>query len=131
VLEFLDQEAMDIILSAEVIFSIVFTVSLFIIVHSLLSFLRQSGGLYTRLAEIEGEMDVLQASIPGKLERIGTMRRSMEPLQQEFRQIQAYHARLIHLERKWEEEQRQKELEEEEENAKMGARRRLGLDRFI
>ncbi|MFC1526627.1 hypothetical protein ACFL6X_07455 [Candidatus Latescibacterota bacterium] len=130
-LEFLDKEAIDIILSAEVIFSIVFTVSLFIIVHSLLGFLRQSGGLYTRLAEIEAEMSVLQASIPVKLERIRTIRRSMEPLQQDFRKVQAYHAHLIHLERKWEKDAQQQEEEEEEEQGKKITRRRLGLDRFI
>ena len=128
---FLDRDALDIILSAEVIFAAIFTLSLFIAVHSILTFLRQSGGLYTRLAEIDAEMDVLQASIPGKLERIRTRRRTLDPLQDEFKKIREYHARLLHLLRRAEEEERRQEESEEEEKDKRIQRKKLGLDAYI
>ncbi len=100
-LDFLQRgEVLEIILSAEVIFSAVFTLALFIVVHAVLTFLRHSGELYTRLAQIDADLNVLHASIPGKLERITQRRRELEPLQADFRQIQSYYARLQHLERK-------------------------------
>ena len=40
----------SIIFSAEVLFSAIFTLSLFIAVHALVTFMRQSTALYTRLA---------------------------------------------------------------------------------
>ena len=125
------REVLDIILSAEVVFSAVFTLALFIVVHSVLMFLRQSGALYTRLAQIDAELNVLHASIPGKLERITHLRRELEPLQADFRKIQAYYARLQHLERKWMEKEAAKEEEEESEKDKRIQRQKLGLDRFI
>jgi len=84
------REVLDIILSSKVVFSAVFTLALFIVVHSVLMFMRQSGELYTRLAQIDADLNVLHASIPGKLERITQLRRDLEPLQADFRQIQAY-----------------------------------------
>ena len=119
------------ILSAEVIFSAIFTMSLFIAVHSLLGFMRQSNGLYTRLAQIEAELNVLQASIPGKLERIRTMRQDLAPLKDEFKKIQEYYSRLQHIDRRWTAEQAEKERDEEQEDDNKIQRRRMGLDRFI
>lgn len=130
-LTFLDRDVVNIILSAEVIFAAIFTLSLFIAVHSTLTFLRQSGGLYKRLAEIDAAMDVLQASIPGKLERIRTRRRTLDPLQSEFKKIREYHARLIYLLRRAEESERQEEEAEEEEKDKRIQRKKLGLDAYI
>ena len=101
VFDFLQRrEVLDIILSSKVVFSAVFTRALFIVVHSVLMFMGQSGELYTRLAQIDADLNVLHASIPGKLERITQLRRDLEPLQADFRQIQAYYSRLQHLERK-------------------------------
>ena len=130
---FVDRDVVGIILSAEVIFASIFTISLFIAVHSILTFLRQSGGLYTRLAQVESQMEVLRASLPGKLEAIRTRRRALEPLQEEFKQIRAYHARLLHLQRRAEDEdeERQRELTEEEEKEKRVQRKKLGLDALI
>lgn len=129
--DFLDRDAVNILLSAEVIFAAIFTLSLFVAVHSILSFLRQSGGLYARLAAVESEMEVLRVSIPGKLERIRAQRRALEPLQAELRKIRDYHARLTHLLRRAEAEERQQERTEEEENDKRIQRRKLGLDALI
>ena len=105
--------------------------SLFIAVHSLLGFMRQSNGLYTRLAQIEAELNVLQASIPGKLERIRTMRQDLAPLKDEFKKIQEYYSRLQHIDRRWTAEQAEKERDEEQEDDNKIQRRRMGLDRFI
>ena len=124
------REILEIILSAEVVFSAVFTLALFIIVHAVLMFMRQSGDLYTRLAQIDADLNVLHASIPGKLERITQMRRELEPLQADFRQIQAYYTRLQQLERRWLREQEEAEQEEEDEKDKRIQRQKLGLDRF-
>lgn len=128
---FSNNDVLEIILSAEVIFCAIFTLALFIVVHSVLMFLRQSGELYTRMAQIDAELNVLHASIPGKLERITQLRRELEPLQAEFRQIQSYCARLQHLDRKWMEQQAAAEREEEESQEKRIQRRKLGLDRFL
>lgn len=125
------REILDIILSAEVVFSAIFTLALFIVVHSLLTFMRQSTSLYGRLAHIEADLVVLQASIPGKLERISCMRRELAPLQDRFKRIQMYHARLQYAERKWMEEQVAAEREAEEQSERQIQRQRLGLDRFI
>ncbi|MFH1571762.1 MAG: hypothetical protein ABIL09_27480 [Gemmatimonadota bacterium] len=130
-LHLFDGDLVAILLSAEVIFAVIFTVSLLIAVHSIISFFQRSGSLYTRLAEIEAEMSVLQASIPGKLENIRARRAALQPLQEQFKQIRAYHARLLHLQRRWEEEQRHKEEEEEAEREHQIQRRKLGLDAFI
>ena len=127
----LDRDIVDIILSAEVVFCAVFTVSLFIAVHSVLGFVRQSGSLYTRLAQIEAELSVLHASIPGKLERIGALRQELAPLQAELRQIQLYYARLQNLDRKWLQDEASRAREEEEQKDKLIQRQKLGLDRFL
>jgi|GEM_PF-1448922 len=124
-------EVLEIILSAEVIFTAVFTLALFIVVHAVLTFLRQSGDLYTRLAQIDADLSVLHASIPGKLERITQRRRELEPLQADFRLIQAYYARLQHLERKSIEAEMEAVKEEESDKDNRIQRQRLGLDRFI
>jgi hypothetical protein len=63
-LDFLDRDAFEIIFSSEVIFCTVFTIALFVLVHSVLSFLRQSGPLYKRMNELEAEISVLAAGIP-------------------------------------------------------------------
>lgn len=125
------REVLDIILSSKVVFSAVFTLALFIVVHSVLMFMRQSGELYTRLAQIDADLNVLHASIPGKLERITQLRRDLEPLQADFRQIQAYYSRLQHLERKSMEQEVEAEREEEAEKDKRIQHQKLGLDRFI
>jgi hypothetical protein len=126
-----NRELVDIILSAEVIFAAVFTISIFIAVHALLGFMRQSGDLYTRLAHIDAELNVLHASIPGKLERITAMRQQLHPLRTEFEQIQKYYSRLQHIDRKWQEEQMEKERQEEDDKDGQIQRQRLGLDRFL
>ncbi len=125
------REVLEIILSAEVVFTAIFTLALFIVVHAVLMFLRQSGDLYMRLAQIDADLNVLHASIPGKLERITQRRRELEPLQVDFRQIQAYYTRLQQLDRRWEREQAEAEQEEEDEKDKRIQRQKLGLDRFI
>ena len=79
-LHLFDGDLVAILLSVEVIFAVIFAVSLLIAVHSLVSFFQRSGSLYTRLAEIEAEMSVLQASIPGKLENIRARRAALQPL---------------------------------------------------
>lgn len=124
-------DVISIIFSAEVLFSAIFTLSLFIAVHALLTYMRQSTVLYTRLAQIEAELNVLQASIPGKLERICTSREDMAPLKERFKMVQGYFSRLQHAERQWVEEQIAKEQEEGEGKDKQIQRQRLGLDRFI
>lgn len=121
----------DIILSAEVIFCVVLTLSLFIAVHALLGLMRQSGALYTRLAQIEAELSVLHASIPGKLERITALRQSLQPLQADFRLIQTYYARLQHMDRLWIEQQAERERAELEDKDKKIQRQKLGLDRLL
>jgi len=128
---FSGSDFISIIFSTEVLFSAVFTLSLFIGMHALLTFMRKSTALYTRLAQIEAELNVLQASIPGKLERIRTIREDMAPLKQNFKMIQGYFSRLQHVERQWVEEQLAKEREEGEGKDKQIQRQRLGLDRFI
>ena len=93
-LDFLqNSDLVSIILSDEVIFCAIFTLSVFIAVHSLLGLMRQSNALYTRLARIEADLNVLQASIPGKLERIRNLRETQAPLKERFTQIQAYYSR--------------------------------------
>ena len=124
-------DLVDIILSAEVLFSVIFTLSLFIAVHAILSFVRQSNSLYTRLAQVEADLNVLHASIPGKLERTREMRTALAPLRKDFEQIQAYHARLQHLERKAVEEEMAKEREQEDLRDRKIQRRQLGLDRLL
>ncbi|MBT7863261.1 MAG: hypothetical protein HN712_23295 [Gemmatimonadetes bacterium] len=131
-LDFLQRrEVLEIILSAEVIFTVVFTLALFIVVHAVLMFMRLSGDLYMRLAQIDADLSVLHASIPGKLERITQKRRELEPLQADFRQIQAYFTRLQQLERRSLREQEKADQEEEDEKGKQIQRQKLGLDRFI
>lgn len=125
------RDVVGIILSAEVVFSAVFTISLFIAVHAILGFVRQSGSLYTRLAQIEAELSVLHASIPGRLERIGSLRQELAPLQDEFRRIQLYLSRLQHLDRRWQQQEAEREREAEESKEKLIHRQKLGLDRFI
>lgn len=124
-------DVLSIILSAEVLFSAIFTLALFIAVHALMTFMRQSTDLYTRLAQIEAELNVLQASIPGQIERIRAMREDLAPLKADFGQVQAYYARLQHIDRRWREEEAARELEEEGDKDKQIQRQRLGLDRFI
>ncbi|MBT7594719.1 MAG: hypothetical protein HN559_07395, partial [Gemmatimonadetes bacterium] len=85
----------------------------------------------TRLAQIDADLSVLHASIPGKLERITQRRRELEPLQADFRLIQAYYARLQHLERKSIEAEMEAVKEEESDKDNRIQRQRLGLDRFI
>lgn len=127
----LDRDIVGIILSAEVVFCAVFTLSLFIAVHSVLRFVRQSGSLYTRLAQIESELSVLHASIPGKLERIGALRQELAPLQDELRRIQIYYARLQNLDRKWLQDEAARLRAQEEQEEKRIQRHKLGLDRFL
>ena len=129
--DFLDRDAIEIILSAQVMFSVVFTISLFILVHSVLSFLRQSGPLYTRMTELEAEISVLAAGIPVRIEEIAQLRQTLGPLQADFRQLRDYHARLNYIAQKAMEEEEDKEKEEEEEGNREIRRQRLGLDRFI
>lgn len=132
----LGRDLLAILLSAEVLFCAVFTLSLFIAVHAMLTFMRQSTGLYTRLAEIDAELSVLHASIPGKLERIRTKRDELAPLKEEFRKIQEHYSRLQHMERLWLEQQ---DALDDESSSEEGStdeerkirRRQLGLDRFI
>ena len=109
--DFLDKDAVDIILSAEVIFSVVCTFSLFVLVHALLSFMKHSGPLYTRMAQVEAEITVLQASIPVKVEQIAALRHSLQPLQSDFRQLRTYHARLTYIEKKAVEDEIERERE--------------------
>ena len=130
-LDLLDQEALDIILSPEVIFSAVFTLAMFSVVHTLLSFLRLTGPLYTRMAEIEAHLSVMQANIPGKVARLAELRGLIQPLENDFRQIRTYHARLAYIERKAEEKELEKEKEEAEVSGRLVERRSKGLDRFI
>ncbi len=130
--EFLSgSDFISILFSAEVLFSAIFTLSLFIGVHALLTFMRQSTALYTRLAQIEAELNVLQASIPGKLERIRAMREDLAPLKEDFKRIQGYYSRLQHVQRRAMDEEVAKEQEEEIDKEKQILRQRLGLDRFI
>jgi hypothetical protein len=105
----------SIIISDEAIFCAIFTLSVFIAVHSLLGLMQQSNALYTRLARIEADLNVLQASIPGKLERIRNLRETQAPLMERFTQIQAYYSRLQCIDRQWHDEQIEKEREEEED----------------
>ena len=88
----------SIILSAEVLFTVIFTISLFVAVHALMGFMRQSNSLFTRLAQSEAEFNVLLATIPGKLE---SMRDNLAPLQAKFKDFQAYFRRLQHMDRRW------------------------------
>ena len=131
-LDFLqNSDLVSIILSDEVIFCAIFTLSVFIAVHSLLGLMRQSNALYTRLARIEADLNVLQASIPGKLERIRNLRETQAPLMERFTQIQAYYSRLQYIDRRWHDEQIEKERQEEEDKDHQIQRQRMGLDRFI
>ena len=84
-----------------------------------------------RMVEIESQLSVMQASIPVKLAQISEVRRLLQPLESDFRQIRAYHARLSYIERKAEEKELEKEQEEVEADEKLTTRRRKGLDRFI
>ena len=93
--------------------------------------MRQSNSLFTRQAQIEAELNVLQATIPGKLERIRDMRENLAPLQAEFKEIQAYFSRLQHMDRLWMAEQAEKEREEDQDKDNQIQRQRMGLDRFI
>ena len=127
----LNRDSIDIIFSGEVIFAVVLTICVFILVHSLLTYLKQSGPLYTRIAEIESEITVLQASIPVRLEEISALRHQMEPMEEEFKQLRNYHARLVYAERKADEEEQEKELEESAEKDREIKRQKLGLDRLI
>ncbi len=112
--EFLSgSDFISIIFSAEVLFSAIFTLSLFIGMHALLTFMRQSTALYTRLAQIDAELNVLQASIPGQLERIRAMREDLAPLKEDFKRIQGYYSRLQHVQRRAMAEEAAKEQEEE------------------
>lgn len=130
--EFLgSSDVLSIVLSAEVVFSAIFTLALFIAVHALMTFMRQSTSLFTRLAQIEAELNVLQASIPGKIERIRSIRDDLAPLKAEFGQIQAYYSILQHLERRWQEEEAARQQAEEGDKDKQIQRQRLGLDRFL
>ena len=129
--DFLDRDAIEIILSAQVIFSVVFTVALFILVHSVLSFLRQSGPLYTRMNELEAEISVLTAGIPVRIEEIAQLRQTLGPLQADFKQLRDYHARLNYMVQKAMEEDEDKDKEEDEQGQRDIRRQRLGLDRFI
>ena len=104
---------------------------MFILVHSVLSYLKVSAPLFTRMAQIEAEISVFQASIPVKLEQIAELRRSLRPLEDDFKQLRDYHARLTYIERRAAEEEKEKEKEEEEEKGKDIKRARLGLDRYI
>lgn len=124
-------DVISIIFSAEVLFCAIFTLSLFIAVHALMTFMRQSTALYTRLARIDAELNVLQASIPGRLERIRAKRDDLAPLKEEFGKIQGYYSLLQHAERRWLDEQDSKEHEGEEGKDKQIQRQRMGLDRFI
>lgn len=74
---------------------------------------------------------MLHASIPVRIQQIGALSHDMEPLQEDFRKMQAYHSLLVYLERKAAEEEAQKELEEAEEKSKETRRAKLGLDRFL
>ncbi len=130
-LDFLDRDAFEIIFSSEVIFCAVFTISLFILVHSVLSFLRHSGPLYKRMNELEAEISVLAAGIPVRIEEIAQRRRELSPLQDDFKQLRDYHARLSYMAQKAMEEEEDKEKEEDDEGQRSIRRQRLGLDRFI
>ena len=129
--EFLDLDAVNIIFSAEVIFCAVFTICIFILVHALMTYLRQSGPLYTRIAQIEADLSVLQASIPVKIEQITDLHRSLEPLQEDFKSLRLYHAKLVYLERKAAEDEAEAERDEEEGHKKDVKRQKLGLERFL
>ena len=106
---------MSIIIGDEAIFCAIFTLSVFIAVNSRLGLMQQSNSLYTRLARIEADLNVLQASIPGKLERIRNLRETQAPLMERFTQIQTYYSRLQYIDRQWHNEQIEKEREEEED----------------
>ena len=127
----LTRENVDIVFSAEVIFTCVFTICVVILVQSLLNYLKQSGPLYTRMAEIEAEISVLQAHIPVKLEQLAERRRQLEPLEEDFKLLRNYHARLNYMERKATEEERTRQEEEEHEKDKEVKRAKLGLDRYL
>ena len=130
-LDFLDRDAFEIIFSSEVIFCTVFTISLFILVHSVLSFLRQSGPLYKRMNELEAEISVIAAGIPVRIEEIAQRRRELSPLQDDFKQLRDYHTRLSYMAQKAMEEEERKEKEADDEDQRSIRRQRLGLDRFI
>jgi hypothetical protein len=121
----------SIIISDETIFCAIFTLSVFIAVHSLLGLMQQSNALYKRLARIEADLHLLQASIPGKLERIRNLRETQAPLMERSTQIQTYYSRLQYIDRQWHNEQIEKEREEEEDKDNQIQRQRMGLDRFI
>lgn len=98
--DFFNRDAIGIIFSAEVIFCAVFTISLFILVHSVLSFLRQSGPLYKRMNELEAEVSVLSSGIPVRIEEIAQRRRELGPFQDDLKQLRDYHARLNYMAQK-------------------------------
>ena len=127
--DFFNRDAIGIIFSAEVIFCAVFTISLFILVHSVLSFLRQSGPLYKRMNELEAEVSVLSSGIPVRIEEIAQRRRELGPFQDDLKQLRDYHARLNYMAQKA--MQQEEEKEEDEEGQRSIRRQRLGLDRFI
>ena len=129
--EFLNRDAIQIILSAEVIFCTVFTISLFILVHSVLTFLRQSVPLNARMAEVEAEIRVLASAIPVRIAEIAQMRHALGPLEDDFKQLRDYHARLCYIAQRAAEEEAKKEEEVEVEDQRSIRRQRLGLDRFI
>jgi hypothetical protein len=93
-----------------------------------MGFMRQSNSLFTRLAQIEAELNVLLATIPGKLER---MRDNLAPLQAEFKEIQAYFRRLQHMDRRWLAQQAKKSGKKMQDKDHQIQRQRMGLDRFI
>lgn len=129
--EFLNRDAFEIIFSSEVIFCTVFTIALFIVVHSVLSFLRQSGPLFKRMTELEAEISVMTAGIPVRIAEIAQMRRTLGPLENDFKQLRDYHARLNFMAQKAMEAEEEQEKAEDEEGQRSIRRQRLGLDRFI
>tara|TARA_B100000686_G_C16747229_1_gene950225 strand:- start:855 stop:1127 length:273 start_codon:yes stop_codon:yes gene_type:complete len=87
--------------------------------------------LYKRMNELEAEISVLSAGIPVRIEEIAQRRRELGPLQDDFKQLRDYPARLNYMAQKAIQQEEEKEKEEDEEGQRSIRRQRLGLDRFI
>jgi len=133
VLDFLqNSDLVSIILSDEVIFCAIFTLSVFIAVHSLLGLMRQSNALYTRLARIEADLNVLQASKhPWQTRAYPQPARDPGSPEGEVHPDPGILLALQSIDRQWHDEQIEKEREEEEDKDNQIQRQRMGLDRFI
>ena len=129
-LDFLqNSDLVSIILSDEVIFCAIFTLSVFIAVHSLLGLMRQSNALHTPgknrggSQRSAGEHPWQTRAYPQPARDPGSPEGEVHP--------DPGISRLQYIDRRWHDEQIEKEREEEEDKDNQIQRQRMGLDRFI